>query len=373
MRKLFLSVIIFSMIVISRSAFPCSDVFINFPGMHIEGRTMDFGLNMGMSETFGFIGQKNTTDVIIDAGKIPVTSLVSWTNKYGFWGRDPFDSAKLVDGMNTAGFSLGALYASEITTYPQYDPNDKLPVIGYFDLGSFLLSQAATVDEAIAMLGNLQVVQSAIPLKPGVFLKGVPIHFIMRDSTGNSAVVESIKGKIVIYRNVGNVLTNSPAYPDQVANLKNFGSIGKHINTSLIGLPGGFSSPERFVRASILVRDMAKPYSVNEALYDADRVLDSVVSPYLGTDGKGDAGATIWKVLKDLDRKVVYEVNLLYFQGGGRIVPTSVANNSYTIIDLNSIDFSIIPFEYANKTIQATPPENIKAILSAKDIPEFGE
>ncbi len=32
-------------------------------------RTMDSGMNMGFSESMGYVGQKNTTDVVIDADK----------------------------------------------------------------------------------------------------------------------------------------------------------------------------------------------------------------------------------------------------------------------------------------------------------------
>lgn len=69
---------------------------------------------------------------------------------------------------------------------------------------------------------------------------------------------------------------------------------------------------------------------------------------------------------------MVYTYNILYFQGGGKIAPTSLANG-YTVIDLSTIDFTHTPIEYAEATIQPTPPERVKKIVLAKDIPEFGE
>ncbi len=372
MRKLVISGIALSLLLISATARPCSDIFVNQPGSHIEARTMDFGLNLAMDETFGFIGQENTTDVVIDAQKIPAKQLTRWTNKYGYWGRDAYDSAKIVDGMNTQGFSLGALYAAGFTKYAEYNPKDSRPVIGFFDLGTYLLSRAATVDEAIGLMEGLQIVQSALPLKAGVFLKNIPVHFIMRDATGNSAVVESIDGKIVINEHAGNVMTNSPSYPEHLAQVKKYDNLDIRKDLKLTGLPGGFSSTERFARASVMLRNLPKPYSNTEALYQANRVINSVTVPFFGP-GKGDVGATVWRVLKDLDRKVVYEISLLYFQGGGKIAPTHVASDSYNIIDLTSIDFSHVPREFEGKTIQPTPPDRVVKILSAKDIPEFGE
>jgi len=39
-----------------QTAFACSDIFINHPNAHIEARSMDFGMNIAIHDTFGFIG-----------------------------------------------------------------------------------------------------------------------------------------------------------------------------------------------------------------------------------------------------------------------------------------------------------------------------
>ena len=371
MRKISLFVLAIAVLIQGASA--CSDVFINFEATHIEARSMDFGLNMAMNDFFGFIGQKNTTDVVIDSEKIPPDSLTSWTNKYGYWGRDAFNTGKLTEGMNTEGLSLSGLYLSEVTKYPAFDSSDKRPVLAFFDIGNFLLSQAKNVDEALALVKSRQIVQSAMQVKPGVFLKGVPIHIAMRDPSGRSAVIESIEGKIVIYAEAGDVLTNGPQYPEQLELVKAYNPIVIENSPSLTGMPGGYSSLDRFARGTILLRNLPKPNSLQEALYQADFVISSLASPFLAVPGAGNNSNTIWKVLKDLDRRVVYTNNVVYFQGGGKIAPTDIANNGYTIIDLNSIDFSLIPVEFEGSTIQPTPASEVKMIISANDIAEFGE
>ena len=83
------------------ASFACSDIFINQPNAHIEARSMDFAINIANEDIFGFIGQKNTTDVVIDADKVPTSQLTSWTNKYGYWARTAFNTPKVDDGMNT--------------------------------------------------------------------------------------------------------------------------------------------------------------------------------------------------------------------------------------------------------------------------------
>lgn len=372
MKRLFLSLLALFFMP-SSAALACSNIFINQPSMHIDARTMDFGMNVGMEDCFGFIGQKNTTDVIIDATNIPASKLATWTNRYGYWSRQGFRSGKAIEGMNTAGFAFGALYLDTVTKYPAYDVDDKRPALAVFDMGNFLLGTAASVDEAVGLLSSNQIVQSAVEIKSGVFLRNVPLHFTLRDASGDSAVVEFVGGKMQVYHPASNVLTNGPGYPEQLALVKKFDGIdARKDNGALNGMPGGQSSTDRFARASALLRNLPVPATRAEALYQADYVLSSLVAPFFALSGSGCESNTLWKALKDLDAKVVYTYNLLYFQGGGKIAPTSIANG-YTVIDLNTIDFNYTPPEYAESTIQPTPPEHVKKIVLAKDIPEFGE
>ncbi len=356
-----------------QTAFACSDIFINHPNAHIEARSMDFGMNIAIHDTFGFIGQDNTTDIVLDAEKIPTGRLTSWKNKYGYWGRFVFHTPKVDDAMNTEGLSISGLYLDGYTQYPEYNPADKRPVLGVFDIINFLISQARNVDEAVALINSRQIVQSAGEIKPGIFLKNTPLHFVLRDKTGKSAVVEFVGGKTLVYTNAGNVLTNSPTYPQQLDMVKKYANLNVEKDNSLTGMPGGFDSPERFARGHLLTRYLPVPSSTQEALYQADFVISSCSVPYFGKPGSGYRSNTIWKVLKDLDRGVVYTKNSVYFQGGSKIVPTHVANDGYTIIDLKTIDFTRVPVEFAGATIQPTPKNRVAKIIRANEIPEFGE
>ena len=354
------------------ASFACSDIFINQPNAHIEARSMDFAINIANEDIFGFIGQKNTTDVVIDADKVPTSQLTSWTNKYGYWARTAFNTPKVDDGMNTQGLSLSGLYLEDVTKYPVYNAADKRPVLGVFDMGSYLLSQAKNVDEALKLIKSHQIVQSAIQIKPGIFLKNVPIHFDLRDSSGNSAVVEFIDGQVKVYEHAGNVMTNGPTYPEQLTLAKKYDGINTSKVNRLDGLPGDFTSEARFARGQVLLRNLPQPYSHGEALYQANFVISSLSVPFLGAPSHGSTSNTIWRVLKDLDNKVVYTDNMVYFQGDKKIMPTDVSNG-YIKIDLNSIDFSAVPMEFENFTIQPTPQEQVKKIIRASDIPAFGE
>jgi len=126
----------------------CSDVFINKGGYHVEARTLDFLVNIAFEDKIGFIDQENTTDVVIDADRIPSKQLTSWKNKYGFFGRAAFNGQKIIDGMNTQGLSVSILYLPG-SKFPAFNPKDQKPVLAIYDLAPYLLSQAANVNEAL--------------------------------------------------------------------------------------------------------------------------------------------------------------------------------------------------------------------------------
>ena len=364
----------------------CSNVLINAGGYHVEARTLDFPINIAFEEGFGFMGDKNTTDVILDAKKIPSKQLASWTNKYGYVGRAAF--TKIIDGMNTEGLTVSALYLPG-TKFPTYNPKDKKPVLAIYDLAVFLLSQTKTVAEALELLQAHQLVQSAVlsPDKEGVFVKDIPIHYVVRDITGNSAVIEFIDGKVKIHENAGDVMTNSPPFDWQLKNAAHYDSLkadnkgenpdfnktfydyeGVYKNSThegeanLIGLPGDFTPPSRFARAKVLLNNFPAPTSHEVALYQADALNNSLSVPTL----KGSP-PTIWSSIKDMDQKVYYTKNSLVFQGDGSLYAMDITSG-YTAIDLKAINFKVSLPQFTTTKIKVTPRKSVKKIVTVKEI-----
>lgn len=381
------SVLFFLSLLSIESSFACSDLFINQAGYHVQARSMDFPLNVSVHNSAGFIGQKNITDPVLDVDKIPSQQLTSWTNRYGFFGRTAFDTPKIIDGMNTEGFSIAMLYLPG-TEYPVFDPKVKLPALAILDLGSYLLGNAKNVAEALNLIEQHQLVQSAIEAKSGFFMKDIPIHFVLRDKSGDSAVIEFIDHQTKIYPHAGPVMTNQPTYDWQMkhANLyasltpespkinptfsklvfdydliKNVSSYGSEY---LLGLPGDYTSASRFVRATMLLKNLKTPHSSQEATFHAQSVLDTVIEPPLSDS------FTIWTIIKDLDNQLIYIKDLGYFQGGKRFFPMSITNG-YTLFDMKAIDFNHIPDDFINATIQPTPKKDIKELVSSKSVPGF--
>jgi penicillin V acylase-like amidase (Ntn superfamily) len=169
-------------------------------------------------------------------------------------------------------------------------------------------------------------------------------------------------------------MTNNPAYPDQLANAKRYNKIlPERTKGELTGMPGSYSSPDRFARGYILTRSLPVPESHQEALYQAEMVIGTLIRPYFGVVGAGSNSSSIWMVIKDLDEKVIYEKNIFYYQDNNEknktqnIIAEDI-ENGYRKIDLKTMDWNKVPTEYANAITQPTPPEQVKRILTPDQI-----
>jgi penicillin V acylase-like amidase (Ntn superfamily) len=112
----------------------CGELFINKGGYHVSSRSMEFGRNMAFDTFIRYIGQKQKSNIIIDLDKIPTKQIASWSYQYGFVGRgDDFRGGVLVDGLNTQGVTVSALYLPGVTEYPTYNKNDKRDVISIYE------------------------------------------------------------------------------------------------------------------------------------------------------------------------------------------------------------------------------------------------
>jgi len=90
------------------------------------------------------------------------------------------------DGMNERGLAVGMMAVDEAKS-----PNGPgMPVIGALGLMRVLLDNAATLEEALALMGKYYV----------AFGQGTPIHYFVADRSGASAVVEYFKRQLRVFR-----------------------------------------------------------------------------------------------------------------------------------------------------------------------------
>jgi choloylglycine hydrolase len=118
-----------------------------------------------------------------------------------------------------------------------------------------------------------------------------PLHLVLHDRNGEAAVVEWVGESRHVYDNPIGVATNSPPFDWHLKNLRNYlnqcamdvpalAINGRTIaplgeGTGMLGLPGDFTPPSRFVRAVASSANARTPDSVDQAVNAAMHLLSS--------------------------------------------------------------------------------------------------
>ncbi len=318
-------------LLFSQLAFPCSNVMISGNGFSAVARTMDLESNTGDTFGLGLVGEHNTSN--INMPQKAAIKAVSWSTQYPFLGQTGFGLPNLLDGINSKGVYAAFLYLPGISKFPFYNPKDKRPELAITDLINYILGTSNSVKDAINHIRKFQLVFGAIQV--GKYFASFPIHLIIRDRSGHSAVIEWINHKTHIYNSAGPVLTNSPAYPWQMKNAKRYNYTftgntarkwdGLYMNGSgFYGIPGDWTPPSRFARAAQVIRHLPKPANETQAMYLAYSAIQSDVVP-LGSN----SAATIWMSLSDLKNSTYYFRPIFYVVSDNKGIQTYKMSPAY--------------------------------------------
>lgn len=193
------------------------------------------------------------------------------------------------DGVNEQGFAAAALYFKD---YGYYNlPIQNKNPIGSADFLHYILGSCSCVDDLKELLKNVVIVsQSDDANRPSD-----PLHWIATDRSGKSVVIEQTRMGLKIFKNPIGVLTNSPDFYWQITNLRNYMDVSVdqpkkaywgNLPLTSFGhgggstpLPGGFTSPERFVRASFLKTHVQVSQSQSEAIMTFFHIMKSLFIP----------------------------------------------------------------------------------------------
>ncbi len=296
-------------------AFGCTDFVVQAKdGTYVNGRSLEFDTDL-QAKIKLFPRNQKMTSQSPDRKKG-----LSWVSKYGFLGLTAFGQNFSFDGLNEMGLSYGALWLPAITQYPTVPPADMKRALDFVDVGAWVLGNFASVQEVKAALRDVSIWGHPVPPLEGI----PPLHVAIHDAKGNNLVVEFIQGEIRVYDNPNSVLTNSPSFDWQMTNLSNFLNLNA-LNaepvsfngvtltppgqgSGMVGLPGDWTPPSRFVRISTMLRFATQPANAGDGVNLAEHLLNSVDIP-LGEirspdQTKGDY--TQWVVIKDLSNKIFY-------------------------------------------------------------------
>jgi choloylglycine hydrolase len=211
---------------------------------------------------------------------------LGWTPQYGIVGMGAMGEGLLADGMNTEGLSAHALYMAGFCDYaaPAGTGND----ISEMDVIAYLLGTCKNVAEAKSAAAALNVVG----VDPGVGFVP-PLHFLLHDATASIAIEFRPEGMSIVDNPTG-VGTNPPFLDWHVTNLRNYVGISAVNPTTtvhdtvlhplgqgggLLGLPGDYTPPSRFVRAAALMLLIDQPADAASAEAACLHVLNSFDIP----------------------------------------------------------------------------------------------
>ena len=100
-----------------------------------------------------------------------------------------------VDGVHEKGLAVGLFNFPGRVEFMDYKPEDASRSMAICEVGSWLLENFATVEEARTAVQGLVIP----PVEIGSLGFAPEAHFVIRDTTGKSIVVEVLDGKVTIF------------------------------------------------------------------------------------------------------------------------------------------------------------------------------
>ncbi|MDG3006956.1 linear amide C-N hydrolase [Paludisphaera mucosa] len=221
---------------------------------------------------------------------------LAWTSKYGSVVCSFYEIAS-VDGMNEKGLVANTLYLVE-SDYGKAFGNR--PTISISAWTQYVLDNFATVAEAVEAL-RAEPFTIIAPILPNK--QPAQGHLAIADPTGDSAIFEYVKGKLVIHHGREfQVMTNSPTYDQQLALNAYWQEIG---GTAM--LPGTSRAADRFARASYYIHTIPPTSDAHRALASLFGVIRNASVPLgVTTPGQPNISGTVWRTAYDLKDRVLY-------------------------------------------------------------------
>jgi len=335
-----LSTVVAICLLLSNPSNACTGITLKSQdGAVVFGRTLEWG-SFDLNSRVVVIPRGHKFEALTPDG---IAGLI-WTATYGLVGLDAVEKDFIVDGMNEQGLSVNVFYHPGYAEYPEYDSAQAALTMSSLDVCQYLLTTCATVEDvrkALAAVRVVGVIEPTLGLAP-------PIHLIVTAPSGKAIVIEFLKGDVQIYDAPLGVITNAPDYDWHITNLRNYLNLSpvalpskkiEDLNftplgggTGMIGLPGDFTPPSRFVRAVAFAKTARPTGSGDETIYEVFRILDNFNIPLGAAEGEGESkvkglrSATLWTTAYDT-RNLIMQYHTMH-------------NRRIRQIDLKKIDFA---------------------------------
>jgi len=296
----------------------------------------------------------------------------AWKAKYGFAGIDLLGRPLFGDALNEKGLEVSLLYLPGFAEYQKYDPAKADLSLSPSDVVMWIASQFETVQQVRDAIGKVRVV----PVVEPVLGFPAPAHYIVTDPGKNQIVIEYVAGLLHVYDAPLGVMTNSPAYDWHITNLRNYLNLRAvawpdiktanidlkpiGVGSGMLGLPGDFTPPSRFVRAAAFSQTARKTTGGYDTVREIFRILDNFNVPIIAVEGgelpKGlkplCCSGTQYTSAFDLKNLVIY-----YHTDTDRAVRK---------VDLKKIDFGAIGSEPIHQPLRTGEEDAIKDVTPSR-------
>ncbi|MCU0790704.1 MAG: choloylglycine hydrolase family protein [Nitratireductor sp.] len=285
-------------------------------GTVVHARTLEFGLDLE-SDVLVIPRGFERTGITPDGAP----GLV-YKSKYASVGANGVGLPYLFDGVNEKGLAVGTFYFPTTAGYMPYAPADAARTLAPWQVGSWILENFANVQEVRDNIASIVVPEVIYPdwgFAP-------PVHYVVHDETGTSIVIEYVGGKLNVHDNPLGVMSNSPSFDWHMTNLRNYVNMSVNnappakigsvtllplgMGSGMLGVPGDFTPPSRFVRAAIYSASALPSATSDEAVNQAFHILNQFDIPKgAARDHEKDehgnvvADYTLWTSANDLKNR----------------------------------------------------------------------
>lgn len=323
-------------------------------GMTVAARTIEWAESV-MNNLYVVVPRNQELQSLTPSGM----DGVRFKSKYGFVGLAVEQKEFMVEGVNEKGLSAGLFYFPNYGKYQPFDPMEKDKSLADFQVVSYVLAKCSSINDVKRELEKVRIIN----IDP----RSSTVHWRFTEPSGRQVVLEIVNEVMHFYENPLGVLTNSPGIEWHWTNLNNYinlqpGNAPEHSfgplamksfghGSGMLGLPGDFTPPSRFVRAAFFQLTAPQQPNAEGCVFQAFHLLNNFDIP-AGTElpmGKASVdlpSATQFTVATDTGNRMIYY--------------RTMYNSTIRCIDLKAIDFSQVKYQsYPSDESKKQPVEMV--------------
>lgn len=308
-------------------------------GMTVAARTIEWAESV-MNNLYVVVPRNQELQSLTPSGM----DGIRFKSKYGFVGLAVEQKEFMVEGVNEKGLSAGLFYFPNYGKYQPFDPMEKDKSLADFQVVSYVLAKCSSINDVKRELEKVRIIN----IDP----RSSTVHWRFTEPSGRQVVLEIVNEVMHFYENPLGVLTNSPGIEWHWTNLNNYinlqpGNAPEHSfgplsmksfghGSGMLGLPGDFTPPSRFVRAAFFQLTAPQQPNAEGCVFQAFHLLNNFDIP-AGTElpmGKASVdlpSATQFTVATDTGNRMIYY--------------RTMYNSTIRCIDLKGIDFSQVKYQ----------------------------